>query len=104
MHIVYTEYDRDLSLDVIADRLHYNPNYLSNVFKKETGEKFGDFVQNHRLEVAKKWLKETNLSVKEIAISKSAKFYSFLQKERINHSGRISKKIFVKQEAVFLVV
>ncbi|MFS1093811.1 helix-turn-helix domain-containing protein, partial [Enterococcus faecalis] len=61
MHIVYTEYDRDLSLDVIADRLHYNPNYLSNVFKKETGEKFGDFVQNHRLEVAKKWLKETNL-------------------------------------------
>lgn len=38
MHIVYTEYDRDLSLDVIADRLHYNPNYLSNVFKKETGE------------------------------------------------------------------
>ena len=53
MHIVYTEYDRDLSLDVIADRLHYNPNYLSNVFKKETGEKFGDFVQNHRLEVTK---------------------------------------------------
>ena len=35
MHIVYTEYDRDLSLDVIADRLHYNPNYLSNVFKRK---------------------------------------------------------------------
>ncbi|WP_165006198.1 MULTISPECIES: response regulator transcription factor [unclassified Enterococcus] len=67
MHIIYNEYDRDLSLDVIADRLHYNPNYLSSVFKKETGENFGDFVQNHRLEVAKKWLRETNLSVKEIA-------------------------------------
>ncbi|MGL9838495.1 hypothetical protein EB22_02247 [Enterococcus faecium] len=31
-----------------------NYSGLSNVFKKETGEKFGDFVQNHRLEVAKK--------------------------------------------------
>ncbi len=52
-------------LDVIADRLHYNPNYLSNVFKKETGEKFGDFVQNHRLEVAKKWLKIGRASCRE---------------------------------------
>ena len=34
IHIIYSEYDRDLSLDMVADRLHYNPNYLSNVFKK----------------------------------------------------------------------
>lgn len=67
IHIIYSEYDRDLSLDMVADRLHYNPNYLSNVFKKETGENFGDFIQNYRLEIAKKWLKETTLSVKEIA-------------------------------------
>lgn len=44
MYIVYIEYDCDLFLDVIVDRLYYNFNYLSNVFKKEIGEKFGDFV------------------------------------------------------------
>ena len=66
MHIVYTEYDRDPSLDVIADRLHYNPNYLSNVFKKETGENLVISVQNHRLEVAKKWLKENKSLCKRI--------------------------------------
>ncbi|MFS1053798.1 helix-turn-helix domain-containing protein [Enterococcus faecium] len=96
MHIVYTEYDRDLSLDVIADRLHYNPNYLSNVFKKETGEKFGDFVQNHRLEVAKKWLKETNLSVKEIAerlqYRNPQNFIRFFKKKESITPGEYRKK------------
>lgn len=97
MHIVYTEYDRDLSLDVIADRLHYNPNYLSNVFKKETGEKFGDFVQNHRLEVAKKWLKETNLSVKEIAerlqYRNPQNFIRFFKKKESITPGEYRKNI-----------
>lgn len=67
VHIVQTEYDQELSLEIIADRLHYNPNYLSSVFKKESGEKFGDFVQNYRLEIAKGWLKDTEMTVKEIA-------------------------------------
>ncbi|KAF1299159.1 AraC family transcriptional regulator [Enterococcus sp. JM4C] len=67
MHIIQTEYDKDLSLDCIADRLHYNPNYLSSVFKKESGENFGDYVQNYRLDVAKQWLRETELPIKEIA-------------------------------------
>ena len=52
---------KDLSLDVIVDRLHHNPNYLSSVFKKKLAEiPLGDFVQNHRLEVVKQWLRETN--------------------------------------------
>ncbi|MGM0126003.1 hypothetical protein IGI37_003404 [Enterococcus sp. AZ194] len=67
MHIIHTEYDKDLSLDCIADRLHYNPNYLSSVFKKESGENFGDYVQNYRLDIAKQWLRETELPIKEIA-------------------------------------
>jgi two-component system response regulator YesN len=96
VHIVYTEYDQDLSLDLIADRLHYNPNYLSSVFKKETGENFGDFVQNYRLEVAKKWLKETDLSVKEIAeklrYRNSQNFIRFFKKKVESTPGEYRKK------------
>lgn len=34
IQIVHSRYDEDISLDSIADELHYNANYLSSVFKK----------------------------------------------------------------------
>lgn len=67
VHIVHQQYDQELSLEIIADQLHYNPNYLSSVFKKEFGSNFGDYLQNYRLEIAKKWLAETSMTVKEIS-------------------------------------
>lgn len=65
--IVQTEYDQELSLEIISDRLHYNPSYLSNIFKKEFGITFSEYLMNYRLEMAKKWLVETNMTIKDIA-------------------------------------
>lgn len=67
VYIVQTEFDQEISLDIIADRMHYNPNYLSNVFKKEYGENFVDYLMNYRLQMAQNWLKDTDLPIKEIA-------------------------------------
>lgn len=65
--IVRAEYDQELSLEWIADRLHYNPNYLSSIFKKEFGMTFSEYLMNYRLEMAKKWLVETDMTIKDIA-------------------------------------
>lgn len=65
--IVRREYDRELSLEMIGDRLHYNPNYLSSIFKKEYGTTFSDYLMSYRLDMAKKWLTETDQTIKEIA-------------------------------------
>ncbi|GIO35837.1 AraC family transcriptional regulator [Paenibacillus antibioticophila] len=65
--IVRSEYDQELTLEQIGERLHYNPNYLSNIFKKEFGTTFSDYLMNYRLEMAKKWLVETNMTIREIA-------------------------------------
>lgn len=65
--IVRAEYDRELSLEMIGDRLHYNPNYLSSIFKKEFGTTFSDYLMNYRLDMAKKWLIDTDMTIKEIA-------------------------------------
>ncbi len=65
--IVQSEYDQELSLEMIGERLHYNPNYLSSIFKKEFGVTFSDYLMNYRLDMAKKWLTETDRTVKEIA-------------------------------------
>lgn len=65
--IVRSEYDQELSLELIGDRMHYNPNYLSSIFKKEYGTTFSDYLMNYRLEMAKKWLTETDMTIKDIA-------------------------------------
>lgn len=65
--IIQHEFDQDLTLEDCASRLHYNVFYLSNIFKKETGLSFSEYLANYRLNKAKKWLIETDLSIKDIA-------------------------------------
>ncbi|MNJ56730.1 HTH-type transcriptional regulator YesS [compost metagenome] len=65
--IIRSEYDKELSLEIIGERLHYNPNYLSSIFKKEYGTTFSEYLVGYRLEMAKKWLVEGDMTIKEIA-------------------------------------
>ncbi|MCR2806869.1 AraC family transcriptional regulator [Paenibacillus soyae] len=67
IHMIENEYDRDLTLDECASRLHYNLFYVSNIFKKETGVSFSEYLAMFRLNKAKKMLIETDLPVKDIA-------------------------------------
>ncbi|WP_353625832.1 helix-turn-helix transcriptional regulator [Bacillus sp. JCM 19041] len=59
--------DKVLTLEQCAADLHYNANYLSSVFKKGTGMTFSDYVADHRLSEAKKWLVDTDIPIKQIA-------------------------------------
>ncbi|MFD1335299.1 helix-turn-helix domain-containing protein [Oceanobacillus iheyensis] len=68
IHIIQKEYDTAISLDSIAARLHYNPNYLSSIFQKEMKTTFSEYLLKYRINIAKKWLVDTDLSVKDIAI------------------------------------
>lgn len=67
IHIIHHEFESDLTLDEIARRLHYNPNYLSSIFKKEMGISFSEYVSNYRHHMAKSWLAESDMAVKDIA-------------------------------------
>lgn len=67
IHIVQQEFDSDLTLNYIAEKMHYNPNYLSSIFRKETNTSFSDYLSLFRINKAKEWLVESNMTVKEIA-------------------------------------
>lgn len=94
--IVHQQYDQDLSLDSIAEQLHYNANYLSNVFKKELSINFADYLQNYRLQIAKKWLRETDMTIKEIAANlqytNSQNFIRFFKKKEEMTPGEYRKR------------
>jgi YesN/AraC family two-component response regulator len=65
--LIHKYYDTDLTLEECASRLHYNTFYLSSVFKKETNLSFSEYLTMYRFNMAKKWLKETDMTVKDIA-------------------------------------
>ncbi|MBU5671429.1 AraC family transcriptional regulator [Paenibacillus brevis] len=65
--LVQHYYDTDLTLEECASRLHYNANYISSIFRKETQSYFSEYLTMYRFKMAKKWLEETDMPVKDIA-------------------------------------
>lgn len=65
--IVQHQYDTDLTLEECASRLHYNANYLSSVFRKETNYSFSEYLSMYRFKMAKKWLSGSEMPIKDIA-------------------------------------
>jgi two-component system response regulator YesN len=64
---IHESYDKDLNIELFAARLNYHPSYISRVFKKDTGVNFTEYLSQYRIEVSKKWLKETDMKISDIA-------------------------------------
>lgn len=67
IRMIENSFDTDLTLEVCARRINYSPNYLTKVFRKETGVNFSDYLLEYRMKMAKKWLVETDMKIAEIA-------------------------------------
>lgn len=82
---IIDNFNKNITLKEVADKVYLSQNYLSELFKKEIGEGFYDFLSGYRVNIAKGLLIKTNLKVYEIA-------------ERVGYSdsitfGRVFKKI-----------
>ena len=78
----------EISLSVLAEEFHLNPQYISQLFKNEIGVGFLAYLTNIRIEKAKKLLLSTSLSVTEIS-------------EHTGYSDyRVFTKVFKKTEGI----
>lgn len=59
--------DQNLTLSQLAASVPMNPNYFSELFKRETGKNYIDFVTEARIDWAAKLLRETPAKVSEVA-------------------------------------
>lgn len=59
----------ELTLEDVAQAVHFSPYYVSRLFKEELGLNFIEYVTKTRIDEAKRLLLETNLTVSEIALS-----------------------------------
>ena len=60
-------YEKDISLQDAAAAVYLNPNYLSELFKKQTGINFSEYLTNYRIEKAKNLLKDMNYKTNAVA-------------------------------------
>ena len=78
----------EISLSVLAEEFHLNPQYISQLFKSEIGVNFLAYLTNIRMEKAKKLLLTTSLSIAEVAEQSGYGDY------------RVFTKVFKKSEGV----
>lgn len=67
MAYINENYTQDISLTQMGDELHLNSNYLSQIFKRETGVTFSKYIVNLRIEKAKVLLATGNYSIGKTA-------------------------------------
>lgn len=65
---IVENYSRDLSLDDVSREVDISPYYFSKIFKEEVGSSFIEYMTTLRMEEAKRLLKESVLSMKEICV------------------------------------
>ncbi|CAM4163675.1 response regulator [Paenibacillus alkaliterrae] len=66
-HYIELHYREVCTLQMAAACVHVTPNYLSNLFKRETGIGFTNYVSGLRVDKAKALLRGTKLKMTEIA-------------------------------------
>ncbi|MFS0725488.1 response regulator [Paenibacillus sp. 1P07SE] len=67
LHYVRENIGEQISAKQLAEMLHMNANYFSQLFKEQMGISFSDYVTRQRLQLAKRLLLTTSMSVQGIA-------------------------------------
>ncbi|MDF2909020.1 MAG: hypothetical protein K0R34_4341 [Herbinix sp.] len=65
---IRTHLDSDLSLQRVADYIHFHPNYLSAKIKEKVGLSYSSFVLHLKMELASRLLLDSNDKVQDIAL------------------------------------
>lgn len=61
--------DGDLSLTRLADLLHFNPSYLSRLFKQVTGKGLNEYIAEMKLKKARELLADKDMKISDIAMA-----------------------------------
>lgn len=61
-------FQRDLSLEEVAQSAGISPYYFSKLFKEETGMNFTEYLTGLRIETAKQLLSNQKLSIKQVCV------------------------------------
>lgn len=62
-------YKKQFTLDQLCESININKSYLCTIFKEHTGKTFSHYLSHYRIDKAKELLKDTKLSITEVAFT-----------------------------------
>lgn len=92
--------EHDLSREDVANHVYLNPDYLTRLFKKETGMSISDYLQQQRMEYAKGLLAHTEQSVSDIAVASgysNLSYFSTIFKKATGFTPADYRRIHMKK-------
>ena len=78
----------DVTLKSLSSEFHYSPEYASRLIRRTTGQTFIQLLTNIRMENAKQLLRDTSLSVIDIAANVGYNSCEHFIRKFKNHTGR----------------
>lgn len=63
---IQAHFQEELLMEDVANHVHLNPFYFSKIFKQQVGETFIDYVTGLRISLARQYIAEGELSLKEV--------------------------------------
>lgn len=87
MDYIRRNIDRDLSRTDIAEAIYLNPEYLSRLFKKETGSSLNDYIIAEKMRAAQTLLGDTNIPVSIIATKVGYSNFSYFSQVFKKYTG-----------------
>ena len=87
MEYIRRNIDKDLSRTDIAEAIYLNPEYLSRLFKRETGSSLNDYILAEKMRSAQAFLGDTNIPVSIIATKVGYSNFSYFSQVFKKYTG-----------------
>ena len=88
LNIIQERYTENISLNEIAEEIHISSGYLSTLFKQETSMGFTEYINRLRIKKALILLKETTLTIYDIASRCGYNNYEYFFKVFKKYTGK----------------
>jgi two-component system response regulator YesN len=89
-------YMSNINLEDVAKLVCLSPTYVSEIFKRKTGENFSEYLIDYRIEIAKDMLKDIRYKVVDISQMvgyADSKYFSRLFKKKVGVNPRDYRKL-----------
>jgi two-component system, response regulator YesN len=92
-------YNKEISLKIIANHIHVNSSYLSRLYRKSTGESVIEALNKHRIDVAKELLSSSSMRVFEVAYAVGIDDPTYFTHVFVKYVGMSPKEFKTRQIA-----
>lgn len=87
LEYINEHFSENISLQDVADNINISKNYLCDIFKKELGITFINYVTNLRIEKAKEYLANSDMKMYEVSSAVGYNDYAYFSQIFKKHTG-----------------